>query len=1233
MKSAILLFLRIFILLSLFTADLTLLAQNCEVEAYNKTIISPGNVVRSRQIVNNNQSLFVSFKNEVYNFGITKTDLSSNPFWMNVYQPDGQFSFYDIVATQDGGVIRLGRDTDELGIIKLNAQGNIQWSKKYPSPNWTGRAHIIQTENGEFMVASAWDQLDNNPRSCLLMSLDSDGNILWTNYVERTSSNDFNRFIPEQITPAPDGGYLITGKDLYTMMLMKVDENGNTIWLKRSDIGTTNLSTNTDYLTVVNEGQTGYYIFLYAYGTANDRAHLLEIDLFGNIIKSKEIISDDFKGAGQLATLPSGNIVVSGLPLGNTDNTEAMVLLDTAFNVIVSKAIGLPNPFSSTRYNKNFVTIEENIYLIDNYQSGTDEGFYVQKASADLEVACQEENILVTLEDLPVTQENSSFSNYAVDIEVQNLSVDMTSFETEEVTICEATFSAGAVYGSDQQIFCEGDPATVNGITYSTDTILVNTYPTSGSCDSIHTTILNFQAPQFTFEDLQVCDENTVVVFGQNIFTDTTLYGDFQTTIGCDSIHQINIIFGTNKFTDEYQQYCQGTTVNVFGNPTNISGTYTETYTAFDGCDSTHAILAEFKNNLLTVDLLDYCDGETATVDGWNYTSDTILFENTVSYFGCDSTHRTTLRFFDNIEITQNISACAGETIEVYGLSINQDTSFFRSVPAPITCDSIWSVTISFLEIIETTESITACDGDFISVFGNPVFQNTSESRTFTATNGCDSVHTIDVIFNPIINTQEILEACDGETLTVFGNPVTENGTFTENFSSGLNCDSTHQIEAIFNPLVSTFETQNYCAGSIAFVYGNSVTTDTLLSETYTGFNNCDSTHQIEIVFTEIINTSETITSCFGEVVTIFDNPVTSGGTFTENYTATNGCDSTHTVILVFDPTISTQEILEPCEGDILTVFGNAILEDGILVETYTSSLGCDSTHQVEVYFRPVTYTESVLNYCAGETVEINNVTISTDQDITFVETGFNGCDSTHLLSVRFIEETLIEDTIHLCADEYVLFFEDTIRNSGIYSNFIPTSDGSCDTIYQLAVTQSDLTMSSVPDTIYATFGVPVNLPLQIENNELTVTWNESEQLSCTICMDPVINPQYDESLEFVISDNSGCKKTDQLFLRVDQTVAYYIPNAFSPNNDQINDRFIISTNEKIQSIKRLEIFDRWGAIVYQEFNTSPNDPDRGWDGNFKGRAAQQDVYVYQIEILLANGTTVLKAGDLLLFR
>lgn len=58
--------------------------------------------------------------------------------------------------------------------------------------------------------------------------------------------------------------------------------------------------------------------------------------------------------------------------------------------------------------------------------------------------------------------------------------------------------------------------------------------------------------------------------------------------------------------------------------------------------------------------------------------------------------------------------------------------------------------------------------------------------------------------------------------------------------------------------------------------------------------------------------------------------------------------------------------------------------------------------------------------------------------------------------------------------------------------------------------------------------------------------------------------------LDISVSNPIGCSITDQVFLQVKQALAYYIPNAFSLNKDQINDRFFVSENSNVQAIKKM---------------------------------------------------------------
>lgn len=92
------------------------------------------------------------------------------------------------------------------------------------------------------------------------------------------------------------------------------------------------------------------------------------------------------------------------------------------------------------------------------------------------------------------------------------------------------------------------------------------------------------------------------------------------------------------------------------------------------------------------------------------------------------------------------------------------------------------------------------------------------------------------------------------------------------------------------------------------------------------------------------------------------------------------------------------------------------------------------------------------------------------------------------------------------------------------------------------------------------------------------------------------------------VTDIYGCKGTDSVELQKVCPTQIYIPNAFSPNFDGINDYFGI-LGEGIISM-RFQIFSRWGELVYETTNV-----DAFWDGNFKGKPVRAGVYVWQLEL------------------
>ncbi len=88
-----------------------------------------------------------------------------------------------------------------------------------------------------------------------------------------------------------------------------------------------------------------------------------------------------------------------------------------------------------------------------------------------------------------------------------------------------------------------------------------------------------------------------------------------------------------------------------------------------------------------------------------------------------------------------------------------------------------------------------------------------------------------------------------------------------------------------------------------------------------------------------------------------------------------------------------------------------------------------------------------------------------------------------------------------------------------------------------------------------------------------------------------------------VVNDFHGCPGKDGTYVERRCPVFLELPNAFSPNGDGINDLLIIPSSDALEY--RLRIYNRWGQLVFQS-----DKPEQSWDGKYKGKPVQEDVYV-----------------------
>ncbi|MEO6233374.1 MAG: PKD domain-containing protein [Ferruginibacter sp.] len=146
-------------------------------------------------------------------------------------------------------------------------------------------------------------------------------------------------------------------------------------------------------------------------------------------------------------------------------------------------------------------------------------------------------------------------------------------------------------------------------------------------------------------------------------------------------------------------------------------------------------------------------------------------------------------------------------------------------------------------------------------------------------------------------------------------------------------------------------------------------------------------------------------------------------------------------------------------------------------------------------------------------------------------------------------------------------------------------------------------------------------------------TWSPPDYLNCTACLSPVSTPKNSITYTITAANADGCKASDTVSLRIAcANNLVFIPKAFSPNNDNLNDRFTV-TGSGIKQIRSIVIYSRWGKLIFERKNVQINDRTNSWDGYFKGEPMPAGAYVYQIQTECDGGEIFDFRGNVVLLR
>lgn len=494
-------------------------------------------------------------------------------------------------------------------------------------------------------------------------------------------------------------------------------------------------------------------------------------------------------------------------------------------------------------------------------------------------------------------------------------------------------------------------------------------------------------------------------------------------------------------------------------------------------------------------------------------------------------------------------------------------------------CDSIVNIDLYFQAVINSKLKLDLCEGDFILVNNSRYDQFNAKGREVFNSgsfNGCDSIVDIELQYYPKPQADNYIDVCPGTSLSVNGSiydAKRPEGTDTLRAASQNGCDSLVHTRLNFYKEAAFVFKRNLCKGDFILINGvrfddkNSLLKDTLQNASFTG---CDSLVDIRISFYPEATYDLKKTLCNNESITIngriynSSNPkgvelIKAGGQY--------GCDSIVNVDLSFQSEVKEIIRTDLCQGDTLTIGNKRYYENNLTsLDTIFGGAGggCDSIVDVQVMLIRTPIGRLDTSLCTGETVVINGAIYDESHPSGFERiklTGGTGCDSIVEINLDYVE---------------------------LKVNYTR--------VYQIGA------------------GEQINLQVIPEFTPSLIQWLPSNSLTCSDCLNPIASPTADTDYTLILTDENGCQISLIISVKVVDDTDIFVPTGFSPNGDQVNDRFKIFSRNPNLTIEKLNIFDRWGELIYEETNVSIASQN-GWDGTFKGLALNPGTFVFYLRI------------------
>jgi hypothetical protein len=621
---------------------------------------------------------------------------------------------------------------------------------------------------------------------------------------------------------------------------------------------------------------------------------------------------------------------------------------------------------------------------------------------------------------------------------------------------------------SSKQIYdtiCSNQSKLFNGINRTTTGVYKDTLTNAQGCDSfLYLNLFVKPISNYTF-NASICNNNPYNFNGQNLTTAGTYFDTLTNSQGCDSFLTLNLSVSTTSTHTLNISICNGQVYNFNGQNRTMSGTYLDTLVNAKNCDSFLTLNLTVKDTSTKIIYDTICKNQTRSFNNQTLNTTGIYKDTLTNAQGCDSFLYLNLLVKDTSSKQIYDTICSNQSKLFNGINRTTTGIYKDTLINAQGCDSFLYLNLFVKPTSSYSFNASICNNNPYNFNGQNLTVAGTYYDTLINSQGCDSFLTLNLSVSTTSSHTLNISICQGQFYNFNGQNRTTSGTYLDTLVNAKNCDSFLTLNLTVKDTSTKIIYDTICKNQTRFFNNQSLNMTGIYKDTLTNSQGCDSFLYLNLLVKDTSSKQIFDTICSNQSKLFNGVNRSTTGIYKDTLMNSQGCDSFLYLNLVVKPISNHSFNASICNNNPYNFNGQNLTTAGTYFDTLINSQGCDSFLTLNLSVSTTSSHTLNISICKGQVYNFNGQNRTTSG--TYLDTLVNAknCDSflNLNLTVKDTSTKMIYDTI--CKNQTRSFNNQTLSTTGIYKDTLVNSQG-CDSFLYLNLLVKDTSSKTIYDTI-----------------------------------------------------------------------------------------------------------------------------------------------------------------------